>query len=118
MYLYSITSEATTLVDYVIVSAPQGDYDTLQQRLSALTGRGPIPPDWSLGYLHSKLRYENQTEVLLLAENFVKYNVTVSLIVIDYQSWAHQGDWGLDPGLWPDVAYMASRVKELTGAEM
>lgn len=40
------------------------------------------------------------------------------MIVIDYQSWAHQGDWGLDPNLWPNVSYMSSKVKELTGAEM
>lgn len=113
-----ITSDSTTVVDYAIVSAPQGDYDAIQQRLSALTGRAPTPPDWSLGYLHSKLRYENQTEILLLAENFVKFDIRVSLIVIDFQSWAHQGDWALDPGLWPDVAFMSSRVKELTGAEM
>jgi len=54
------TSKTTTLVDYAITSALAGDYDTLQRRLSALTGRAPLPPDWSLGYLHSKLRYENQ----------------------------------------------------------
>lgn len=111
-------ADSLTLVDYTIVSAGEGDYDTLQQRLSAMTGRAPTPPDFSLGYLHSKLRYENETEVLLLAQNFVKYNIPVSLIVIDYQSWAHQGDWGLDPGLWPNVQSMADQVKNLTGAEM
>lgn len=113
-----VTADSVTLVDYVIVSAPEGDYDTLQQRLSALTGRAPTPPDWSLGYIQCKLRYENQTEVLLLAQDFVRYQIPVSLIVIDYQSWAHQGDWALDSGLWPDVAYMAQYVKNLTGAEM
>ncbi|OJJ33654.1 hypothetical protein ASPWEDRAFT_538993 [Aspergillus wentii DTO 134E9] len=112
------TANAASVVDYVIVSASPGDYDTLQRRLSALTGRAPTPPDWSLGYLQSKLRYENQSEVILLAENFQKYDIPVSLIVIDYQSWAHQGDWGLDPALWPDVASMAQQVKNLTGAEM
>lgn len=40
------------------------------------------------------------------------------MIVIDYQSWAHQGDWGLDPALWPNVSYMTEPVKQLTGAEM
>ncbi|KAG9560050.1 glycoside hydrolase family 31 protein, partial [Aureobasidium melanogenum] len=112
------TSESTTVVDYAIVSAPQGDYDGLQRKLSAITGRAPIPPDFSLGYLHSKLRYENQTEVLLLAQNFHNRSIPVSMIVIDYQSWAHQGDWGLDPALWPNVSYMAAQVKQLTGAEM
>ena len=111
-------ADSVTVVDYAIVSAPEGNYDQLQQRLSAMTGRAPEPPDFSLGYLHSKLRYENQTEVLLLAQDFVNYDIPVSLIVIDYQSWAHQGDWGLDAGLWPDVQYMADQVKSLTGAEM
>ncbi|RFU25779.1 hypothetical protein B7463_g10544, partial [Scytalidium lignicola] len=112
------TTASTTVVDYVIVAASPGDYDSLQQRLSALTGRAPTPPEWSLGYIQSKLRYENQTEVIQLAQNFKKYQIPVSMIVIDYQSWAHQGDWGLDPRLWPDVAYMAQQVKNLTGAEM
>lgn len=90
-YRNRITADSTTLVDYVIVSAPEGDYDTLQQRMSALTGRAPLPPAFSLGYLHSKLRYENQSEIIQLAQNFVKYDIPVSMIVIDYQSWAHQG---------------------------
>ncbi|KAJ5991705.1 hypothetical protein N7451_007429 [Penicillium sp. IBT 35674x] len=112
------TSDATNVVDYFVVSSTPGDYDTLQQRLSALTGRAPVPPDWSLGYIQSKLRYENQSEVVLLAEEFNKRNIPVSMIVIDYQSWAHQGDWALDPRLWSNVAEMAAQVKNLTDAEM
>lgn len=112
------TSKSTTLVDYVIVSAPRGDYDTLQRRLSAATGRAPMPPDFSLGYLHSKLRYENQTEFIQLAQNFHDYGIPVSMLVIDYLSWAYQGDWGLQQSLWPNVSYMSQRVKELTGAEI
>ena len=113
-----ITAEVTTVVDYVIVSAPQGDYDTLQQRISALTGRAPTPPAFSLGYIQSKLRYENTSEVLQLARNFVKYDIPVSLIVIDYQSWAANGDWALQADLWPNIPQMAAYVKNLTGAEM
>ncbi|KAL5356470.1 glycosyl hydrolases family 31-domain-containing protein [Aspergillus floccosus] len=112
------TAASASLVDYVIVASSPGDYDTLQQRLSALTGRAPTPPDFALGYIQSKLRYENQTEVELLAQKFKDHNIPVGMIVIDYQSWADQGDWALDPRLWPDVAAMAKKVKELTGAEM
>ncbi|KAJ5771635.1 hypothetical protein N7520_002164 [Penicillium odoratum] len=111
-------SEMSTLVDYVVIGAPKGDYDALQQKLTAATGRAPPPPEWSLGYLHSKLRYENQTEILLLADNFVKNDIPVSLIIIDYESWAQNGDWALDPALWPDPASMSAYVKERTGAEM
>jgi hypothetical protein len=42
-------------------TAQPGDYDTLQQRLTAATGRPPLPPDFTLGYMQSKLRYENQS---------------------------------------------------------
>lgn len=38
--------------------------------------------------------------------------------MIDYLSWANEGDWALDPALWPDVASMAQQVKDLTDAEM
>lgn len=112
------TAKATTVVDYVVFAAPAGDYDTLQRRLSAVTGRAPLPPDFSLGYLHSKLRYENQTEFILLAQHFHDYGIPVSMLVIDYLSWAYQGDWGLQDNLWPNVSYMSQRVKELTGAEI
>ncbi|KAJ5350682.1 hypothetical protein N7541_008409 [Penicillium brevicompactum] len=112
------TADAASVVDYVIVASDPSDYDKLQQRLSALVGRAPTPPDWSLGYLQSKLRYENQSEVIQLAQQFHDKQIPVSMIVIDYQSWAHQGDWGLDPNLWPDVAEMAKKVKDLTNAEM
>lgn len=112
------TSKSTTLVDYAIVSAPVGDYDTLQRRLSALTGRAPTPPDFSLGYLHSKLRYENQSEFIQLAQNFHDYDIPVSMLVIDYLSWAYQGDFSLQQNLWPNISYMAEKVKELTGAEI
>ncbi|PYH41772.1 uncharacterized protein BP01DRAFT_426123 [Aspergillus saccharolyticus JOP 1030-1] len=114
-------AESTTLVDYVIVTTADNSsskYDTLQRRLSALTGRAPTPPAFSLGYIQSKLRYENQSEVELLAHNFAARNIPVSLIVIDYQSWAHQGDWALDPRLWPNVSHMATVVRNTTGAQM
>jgi alpha-glucosidase (family GH31 glycosyl hydrolase) len=56
--------------------------------------------------------------VELLAQHFHASQIPVSMIVIDYQSWAHQGDWALDPRLWPDVSEMAQQVKKLTNAEM
>lgn len=112
------TASSATVVDYVIAASSPGDYDTLQRRLSAITGRAPTPPSWSLGYIQSKLRYENQTELISLAQSFKDRQIPVSMFIIDYQSWANQGDWGLDPNLWPDVASMAKQIKKLTGAEI
>ncbi|OBT89998.1 hypothetical protein VE02_01555 [Pseudogymnoascus sp. 03VT05] len=93
-------SETTTLVDYVLIGAPEGDYDALQKRLTAATERAPTPPGFSL------------------ADNFVKNDIPVSMLIIDYESWAQNGDWALDPRLWPDPTAMSAYVKEKTGAEM
>ncbi|KAL0576421.1 hypothetical protein V5O48_005557 [Marasmius crinis-equi] len=112
-----VASEAT-VVDYWITTAPPGDYDSLQEQFTAVTGRQPLPPDWSFGYQQSKLRYYNQTQVEDLAQRFHDEKVNVSLIVIDFFAWKFQGDWSFDSSVWPDPVSMVQRVKELTGAEL
>ncbi|KDN48541.1 glycoside hydrolase family 31 protein [Tilletiaria anomala UBC 951] len=39
------------------------------------------------------------------------------MTVINYNSWAYQGDFGLDKGMWPEVAAMIEKVKNLSGVE-
>lgn len=53
-----------------------------------------------------------------IAQQFKDRGIPVSLLVIDFLSWAFQGDWGLQQNLWPDPAKMAQQVKSLTGAEL
>ncbi|KXN83508.1 hypothetical protein AN958_01366 [Leucoagaricus sp. SymC.cos] len=111
-------AEETTVFDYYITTAAPGDYDTLQQQFTGVTGRQPTPPDFILGYQQSKLRYYNQTQITTLAQRFHDENVPVSLIVIDFFAWKFQGDWSFDSSVWPNPAAMAAEVKRLTGAEL
>ncbi|KAF5350612.1 hypothetical protein D9756_008631 [Leucocoprinus leucothites] len=111
-------ADETTVFDYYITAAPVGDYDTLQQQFTSVTGRQPTPPDFILGYQQSKLRYYNQTQITTLAQRFHDEQVPVSLIVVDFFAWKFQGDWSFDSSVWPDPAAMAAEVKRLTGAEM
>ncbi|KAL0069350.1 hypothetical protein AAF712_003715 [Marasmius tenuissimus] len=120
---------------FLRTTAAPGDYDALQKQFTAVTGRQPLPPDWSLGYQQSKLRYYNQTQVEDLAQRFHDEQVNVSLIVIgnfhalcpqksvahnftDFFAWKFQGDWSFDTEPWPDPVRMVQRVRELTGAEL
>ncbi|KAH7928869.1 glycoside hydrolase family 31 protein [Leucogyrophana mollusca] len=112
-----VTSEAR-VVDYWITAAEPGDYDSLQEQYTAVTGRQPTPPDFILGYQQSKLRYYNQTQIMDLAQRFHDEQVNVSMIVVDFFNWKYQGDWAFDPEYWPDPAVMTATVKNLTGAEM
>ncbi|KAF5392803.1 hypothetical protein D9757_000927 [Collybiopsis confluens] len=111
-------SDEATVVDYYITTASPGDYDSLQQQFTAVTGRQPTPPDFILGYQQSKLRYFNETQVLDIAQMFHDTQVNVSMIVIDFFAWKFQGDWSFNPEFWPDPAGMAAKVKALTGAEL
>lgn len=79
-------SEISTRVNYVVIGAPEGDHDALQGKLKTATGRVPIPPDSSLGCLRSKLWYENPTEAMLLADNFVMNDMPMPMVIIDYES--------------------------------
>ncbi|THU93345.1 glycoside hydrolase family 31 protein [Dendrothele bispora CBS 962.96] len=112
-----VATEAT-VVDHWITTAPEGDYDALQRHFTSVTGRQPIPPDWSLGYQQSKLRYWNQSQVIDVAQRFHDEQVNVSLIVIDFFNWKFFGDWSFDPVFWPSPSTMVDRVKSLTGAEL
>ncbi|BFZ65439.1 hypothetical protein YB2330_006609 [Saitoella coloradoensis] len=113
-----IITHSTTIVDYYVAVAPIGNYDSLLKKYTAVTGRSPMMPDFAMGYIQSKLRYENQSEVIELAQNFVEYDVPVSMIVIDYFNWANQGDFGFQKDLWPEPELMAAAVKNVTGAEL
>ncbi|EKM78298.1 hypothetical protein AGABI1DRAFT_121418 [Agaricus bisporus var. burnettii JB137-S8] len=111
-------ADEATVVDYWITTAPPEDYDALQQQFTGVTGRQPTPPDFSLGFQQSKLRYYNQTQIIDLAQRFHDEQVPISLIVIDFFAWKFQGDWSLDVDVWPDPTAMAAEVKRLTGAEL
>ncbi|KAL1741983.1 glycoside hydrolase family 31 protein [Schizophyllum fasciatum] len=108
----------TSVVDYYITTAQPGDYDALQKQFTAVTGRQPTPPDFLLGYQHSKNRYYDQSQVLDVAQRFHDEQINVSLLVVDFFAWKYQGDWSFNPDYWPDPAGMAAKVKDLTGAEM
>ena len=70
------------------------------------TGHAPVPPDYSLGYWHSKNRYASQSELLAAAEGLHSRGIPTEVIVIDYHHWVNMGDWSFDPKAWPDVPGM------------
>ncbi|EIM87213.1 glycoside hydrolase family 31 protein [Stereum hirsutum FP-91666 SS1] len=117
-YKTRFVAEEATVIDYYITTASPGDYDTLQEQYTAVTGRQPTPPDFILGFQQSKLRYYNQSQVIDVAQRFHDEQINLSMIVVDFFAWKFQGDWSFDPSLFPDPAGMAAQVKNLTGAEM
>jgi alpha-D-xyloside xylohydrolase len=82
-------------------------------RYSVATGLPPMMPFWASGFWQCKLRYRTQRELLEVAREHKRRGLPLSVIVIDYFHWSHQGEWRFDPAEWPDPRAMVEELKEL-----
>ncbi len=102
-------------------SAYQADYlvyagDTPAETMklySDLTGYAPKFPDWAAGFWQSRLRYESQQDLLDVAHRYQELGVQLAAIVIDYFHWTEQGEWKLEPALWPDPKAMSEELMSM-----
>src|SRR5699024_512786 len=94
------SAQSTKTLDYWI-TAGKTPRDIEENYLN-VTGKAPMMPDYALGFWQSKLRYRNQDELLAVAHKYKELDVPLSVIVIDFFHWPHQGDWCFDKDYWPD----------------
>lgn len=101
-------AESARQIDYFVIA---GDCPgTIENRYCRITGFAPKFPEWATGLWQSKLRYETQEELLSVAREYDRRNISLSMIVCDYFHWPQQGEWKFDSHYWPDPSSM---VKEL-----
>lgn len=109
------------LTEWEASSAKQLDYwicagDTpaqIEEAFADVVGKAPMMPDYGTGFWQCKLRYQTQEELMEIAREYKRRNLPISVIVIDYFHWPHQGDWHFDPEYWPDPAGMVKELKEM-----
>lgn len=104
-------ARSTEILDYWICAG-----DTPSQITSAyasVTGTVPMMPDYAMGFWQCKLRYMSQEELLSVAREYHRLGVPVSVIVVDYFHWPHQGDWCFDPEYWPDPEGMVRELESM-----
>lgn len=104
------SSDSAKGIDYVVIS---GEPKTVCSKLADLTGHAPNMPEWALGFWQSKLRYENQEQVLKVARKYKELGVPLSVIIIDYFHWTEQGDYRFDPVYWPDPKAMVDELHKM-----
>ncbi len=109
------TAEASCVIDYWI-TAGETPAEILEN-YTAVSGRPGEFPKWASGFWQSKLRYHNQEEVLETAREYKRRGLPLSVIVIDFFHWKHQGDWSFDPEYFPDPQAMVDELKEM-GVEL
>ncbi|WP_275935068.1 TIM-barrel domain-containing protein, partial [Oenococcus oeni] len=61
----------------------------------------------------SKLRYQTQDELLKIAHEYYDRKLPLSVIVIDYFHWPHQGDFRFDKRYWPNPRAMVEELNKM-----
>ena len=108
-------AESTKQMDYWITA---GDTPAeIEEAYANAAGKPPMMPEYGTGFWQCKLRYQTQEELLGIAREYKKRNLPLSVIVIDFFHWPHQGDWCFDPEYWPDPAGMVKELREM-GVEL
>lgn len=65
-----------------------GDSGALQlAQYTALTGRPPVPPDWSLGVILSRAYYKDAEEILAVAREVRRRGMPCEVITFDGRAW-------------------------------
>ncbi|KAK7419680.1 hypothetical protein QQZ08_010766 [Neonectria magnoliae] len=109
--IMSFEALSTKSLDYWVVA---GDTPAdIVEAYAGVTGKVPMMPEYGLGFWQCKLRYQTQEELLEVAREYIKRELPIDLIVVDFFHWPKQGDWRFDPTYWPDPDAMIEELKSL-----
>ncbi len=107
-------TESDNAISYYYICG-DGTLADLVTELSSITGRQPLPPLWSLGYITSKYGYHNEKETLGAIDSLKTRGYPVDGIVLDLYWYGKEQDMGRlawEPTQWPDPQGMLAKLKE------
>ncbi len=107
---YSFSAEAGNL-DYFFIYGPQ--VSRVVESYTALTGRTPMPPKWSLGYQQCRWSYYPDTEVLRIAETFREKDIPADVIYLDIHYMDGYRVFTWDPERFPKPATLVKQLRDL-----
>lgn len=111
----SYTSATPRALSYYFINSPEGDIAGATANYSLLTGRQPLPPMWTLGYITSKYGYHNQAETEGVIDTLKTRGYPVDGIVLDLYWYGTETDMGRlewNKEQWPDHRKMLADLKE------
>jgi len=77
-----------------------------------LTGRQPMPPKWSLGYIQSKFGYETEAQTRGVIDTLRRKEFPVDAVIIDLDWFEHMGDLRWDRKAFPETFEMIEEFRE------
>lgn len=109
------TSRTPRALSYYFINSPEKNMAEVVANYSELTGKQPLPPFWTLGYITSKYGYHNQQEALGAIDSLKTRGYPVDGIVLDLYWYGVETDMGRlawDPAQWPDHKQMLKDLKD------
>ncbi|MCC8113496.1 MAG: DUF5110 domain-containing protein [Bacteroidales bacterium] len=101
-------------ITYYYINGAETIADVTRE-LTSLTGRQPLPPLWSLGYITSKYGYHNEKETVGAIDSLKKRGYPVDGIVLDLYWYGKEQDMGRlawEPKQWPNPEKMLANLKD------
>lgn len=87
---FDLGASDSDVLDYYCESGPLSyflitgdDNDQLLEQYTLLTGRQPLPPLWSLGYIQSRFGYENEAHARFVVNSMRTAHFPMDAIVLD-----------------------------------
>jgi alpha-glucosidase len=81
------------------------------EHYTALTGRMPLPPQWSLGYQQSRCSYYPEDRVQFIAQTFRDKKIPLDGIVLDADYLKDYEPFRIDPARFPDMRALADKLQ-------
>lgn len=91
-------------LDYYFIYGPEPK--KVIERYTALTGRTPMPPIWSLGFQQCRYSYYPEARVREIAETFWKKRIPVDAIYLDIDYQLENRPFTVDPKKFPTFQKM------------
>ena len=105
-------------MDYYFMYGPE--FDQIVSEYRYLTGKAPLFPKWTFGYVQSKERYTTQKELISVVKEYREREIPLDLIVLDWMSWPGN-KWGqksFDPERFPNPTKMIEKIHDLNAKFM
>jgi len=97
-------------LDYYVIDGPEPK--RVLERYTALTGRTPLPPRWSLGYHQCRYSYYPESRVRFIADNFRERRIPADVIWLDIHYLDGYNPFTWDKERFPDPKRMIADLRQ------
>jgi alpha-D-xyloside xylohydrolase len=97
-------------VSYFVITG--ATLDDLYAGYRKITGITPLPPKAAFGYIQSKARYENQKQVLEVADGYRTRGYPLDIMVVDWFYWTRMGQLDINAADFPDPKLMNQKLHD------